>query len=170
MKKIYLLGVNHAVQWNTNKDKTTFYLQYLKKIIRKYNIQFIGEEWNSDSSKINNILITTTHKLSDKLGIPYEECDPNIRERESRGIPNNNQILKKLNIHAEDLIKGTRKDEISIEQSKYFCIREKYWLEQLNKHKFNTAIFICGSQHLVSFHNLIGQNGIKSEILPVKFD
>lgn len=175
MKKlgeIYIIGVNHAVQWDHALPATVDYMQYLEKQIKRFNIDLVAEEFSEEALRWANADHTTSNQVSIKLlNKSSVLCDPDDRIREIVGYPTQAELEKKFGTRS--VVNGTDEYKKRREYEKdFFPIREKYWLDQLKnlKHGFRKVIFICGSEHLTGFRALLEKNGYSVIILDKKFD
>jgi len=139
---IYLLGIDHQVQHQKDTQISMVFAYYLSKKIKDLSIKFIGEEWFHDLLGENGVKTTVTQDVAYKHAIEHKFCDPDRNKRAEIGW------LSKEDDH----------------------LREKFWLENI-KHKNNeNIIFVCGSDHLNNFKELLTNYGYGCEILPKRFD
>lgn len=139
---IYLLGIDHQVQHQKQTQVSMVFAFYLSKKVNELNIKFIGEEWFEDLLKENGVATTVTQDVAQKHKVGHMFCDPNRKERSEIG--------------------WTSKNDDNL--------REKFWLEKI-KDKLNVnIIFVCGSDHLESFSELLKNFGHDNIILPKRFD
>jgi hypothetical protein len=75
-------------------------------------------------------------KVAEELSLRHAYCDPDLDERASLSV----------GIHKED--------------------REPIWMDRIQPLSPNetSIIFICGADHSVSFHSLLGRNGLHARI------
>jgi hypothetical protein len=152
---VYLIAVNHSVQYNRGSQQTKKFIVYLMEKIRSLNITFIAEEWSNDASKTWKVATSTVEDLAQELNIQYEACDPDRKER------------NRLEIGDE-------------ETDENFSKRESYWYEKVrDKINRHTILLICGSKHVSIFNPtrpgqgfdlLLVKNVCGVQVLPERFD
>lgn len=167
---IYLLGIDHQVQYQKKTQISMVFGFYLSKKVKDLNTVFIAEEWSEDSSKINHIETTVPQDIAKKYNIEHMYCDPDGKERKIIGIPNQAEIKSQLNITGLVLEGDSNHGLIIAEAKKYYSIREKFWLDKIKGKLKHNMIFVCGSDHLVNFRKLLSINGYQAKILPKRFD
>ncbi|MFA4819134.1 MAG: hypothetical protein WC621_04815 [Patescibacteria group bacterium] len=167
-KEIYLVGANHAVQWNRSLSATIDYMQYLETQIKKFNIGLVAEEFSEEALRKNKVGHTTSDEVSKKLLLKNSFlCDPDEKTREKIGYPTQTQLRQRFGI--KSAIEGTREYKARKEhEGTFWPVREGYWLDQI-KNFSQRMIFVCGSEHIKSFSSLLKQQGYTVSILDKKF-
>lgn len=169
LKEIYLVGVNHAVQWNRSSPATVDYMQYLETQIKNLNIDLVAEEFSEEAVKRNKVKRTTSDEVSKKLLRKNSFlCDPDEKTREKIGYPTKAQLRQKFGV--KSAIEGTKENKARKEHERTFWfVKERYWLDRI-KNFSQKMIFVCGSEHIKSFSSLLKQQGYVVSILDKKFD
>lgn len=155
---IYILGINHKYQ--NNPLETEEFKNGLTKIVKNYNITFIGEEYAEYET---NLPKSSVKELAEELGIGHKYCDLDESERKTLGIPSREEIGKKLGIKGI-VLSGSREDQqITAEQKRYHHILEKAWYQRLKNHIKNHKflLFICGEDHRKSFGRLLEKEDVR---------
>jgi hypothetical protein len=168
---IYLLGVDHKVQWDKSLEETKEFEQYLKTEIPAKGITFVGEEFSPEVAQNTNSEQTTIKAIAEEMGIEHKYCDPDSDKRLELGIKTNKEIEKEIKkqlgytlyIPHKDMNKF--EDLCNAEKAKYFPMRENYWLEQILSEKDKTILFICGSDHIESFNTLLQKTNLQTQVL-----
>jgi len=162
---IYLYGTIHPIQAGIKKEYIGQYKKKLIDTIKKYEIDFLAEEWSEDASKLYQIQQSIASEISTELNINYLACDPSIEEYQTLNLSlinfsdkSNLSINEIVKIHKENLVKAHK--------------REDYWINKINTSKYNNLLFICGWKHLrenSSYNDGVDKKlnnlGIKFEIL-----
>lgn len=156
---IYLLGINHRLQWDRNHSNTNLLIQYAEKKIKKHKIEILAEEFSKDIFKDRfymeqNINTTPLYDIALKLTLRHIYCDPDINKRAELGIRRTYFIKKAAKI---DFLKPEK--DYSPEEYKRFRkerkkdddIREMYWVDKILNYRDKNLLFICGIQHLNTF-------------------
>jgi hypothetical protein len=143
---VYLLGVNHQVQHNgcemtLAREKQILELSnFLRAKASKLSVSVFAEEFSEYLMQTNKATIATVRKAAEDLGIKHVFCDPDSTERVKAGIK-----------HGDN-------DK-----------RELFWLARLEDYKDRTIFFVCGDDHLASFHAKLVARGFQASILPERF-
>ncbi len=169
LKEIYLVGANHAVQWDRSLSATVDYMQYLEVQIKNLDIDFVAEEFSEEALRKNKVECTTSDEVSKKLLRKNSFlCDPDEQTRGEIGYPTQAQLRQRFGIRSAIL--GTNEYKARKEYERTFWpIRERYWLDQI-KNFSQRVLFVCGSKHIESFSSLLKQQGYTVSILDKKFD
>src|SRR3989344_6953486 len=150
---IYLIGINHAMQYKNDKQHPEF-LEFVKKTVREHNIEIIAEEWNQDADKLNGIEKSSLAELADKLQLPLLQTEAPVAIQEKVGIISINKIisLAKRGVHKLKSIEDLhRREEIKNQlKRKNTGPRENYWLSKLIPHSKKSVLFVCGNDHINS--------------------
>jgi len=171
---VYLIGVNHDVQFKRGKSETDRFIAYLKQKIKELNIPFIAEESSDDAKKKHNVRTTIVEDIAKQLKIEYRACDPTLKEREAEGIPSEKDIIFGLGMSG--LLSHEQVEKVDQEGAKYHPQRERIWLKKIRDKKYQDMIFICGFDHLSKynprrkkdgFDKLLIQNGWEVKFLEI---
>jgi len=140
MINVYLVGVDHRIQWIPDSPSLEWeivILDFIKFINEKCNllgIDLIAEEFSEHVIELNHAQDSTARHTAREIGIPHLFSDPNPHERQELGIKNN-------------------------------ADREKEWLRRIINSGNSRILFICGDDHLESFKSLLNSAGHNAEIL-----
>ncbi|MDD1779034.1 MAG: hypothetical protein LUQ65_12785 [Candidatus Helarchaeota archaeon] len=182
---IYLIGVNHGVQdyrWKQYAALIEEFQAYLYAAITNYKITRLAEEYNEDylegknpNSVLKDISESSPHKL------PHLYCDPNTAERQSIGMPSDEEMeeeaLKSFNLSyrsfkafivSEDFDRelfDKLKKQKKLIGKRYWPLREQFWLDKVKRHIDENILFIVGACHIESFSDLIKHNGCKFSVI-----
>jgi hypothetical protein len=120
----------------------------------------IAEE-DSDEALATRGKVSIAKQLADDRGIPHKFCDPTEQQRRDIGYRDGQSL--ELEIFMADTT-GLSHDDIfrkarAIEICRYFPIRERFWLEQMNPAPNTAVVFICGDLHIESFGKILEAAG-----------
>jgi len=140
---IYIIGVDHIIQHkgyitNAKEKAIAKFQRYVCEKVENLQITLLAEEFSVDAVKGNDVSISTLGEVAEQEGIQHLFCDPGMAERKRLGISH------------------------GIESS---AEREAYWLEQLDRFRTESVIFVCGDSHVDSFLERLRSSGISSQIL-----
>ncbi len=139
--KIVVLGTAHELQGKHFKMAIDdeCYRDIVDRLIRTHHIDTIFEEASGHSpSDAQEIADSRSPKLS------YFDIDPSREEREKHNLSGETGVSTPLDLHTEPPC---------IEQLKYVtkhAARERFWIQRVREHKFESALFICGTSHTLS--------------------
>ena len=155
---VYLIGVDHSVQWNRESKEAREFVSFLEKKISQLRPSLIAEEFSEQALKQNNVESTTVQDVAVRHEIKHIFCDPSDKEREEIGYPTKKQLRESFGIRSS--IEGTKEHKKrNLHERAFWPLREKFWLDKIQKTKSARIIFICGSEHLESFRKLLLENG-----------
>ncbi len=164
---LYILGLKHYFQNTHNKD----FDKYIRSLIKRYNISALAEEYSTEAAiRCTEDGESQLLKVSQTLGLKHLYCDPTNQERENLGIPTQDQTLKKLGLKGKKGITSAEDSLISLEQRKYWSIREKEWLARMKMAKFlkGSTLFLVGYDHRLNFSKLLRENNIKYKLFKTR--
>jgi len=176
---VYLIGVKHSLQSDGPRDASEserkIFAEYLKQCVLKYEITFLGEEFNEESVSGHQAKHSTVALLAVDMKIEHRFCEPNSLERKKLGIPTPGELVgqlgitPKFNIGSHRVYASEDIEKIYREDQKYFSARERFWLEKSKNRLEKNILFVCGASHLDSFSRLLQNQNIPSIILDTKF-
>ncbi len=140
MMDVYLVGVDHRVQWipaSSSSEWEVVILGFIKFVYEKselLGIDLIAEEFSEYLIEHNHAEDSTARRAAREIGIPHLFCDPDPHERKDLGIQNDDD-------------------------------REKEWLRRIINSGSSRILFICGDNHIASFQALLTDTGHKAEIV-----
>jgi hypothetical protein len=115
------------------------YTELLKQLIGTEQVDFIFEEASGQGP-------TIAERLSTEYLGPgrYLDVDPHRDEREKFGIPKDSHDFYMI---------GTppKVGHASVLFHEVHALREEFWIRQLAKEEFASALMVCGLAHLLSF-------------------
>jgi hypothetical protein len=164
---IYLIGVNHEVQYLRDEI-----LHGISKELEKYitdavgnlHIGLLAEEMNEEALLLRKAKGSLLVKIAKDLNIEHRFCDPNTVERE--------QIGAKIEVIAKKLGLPQRKFYWSNEVAKItpedFRLRESFWLDMIKNKLDVNIIFLCGDDHIESFGKHLAIKSIDHRVLSQK--
>ncbi len=177
---IYLIGVNHTVQYVADLHEKPEYKEIKIKIqefknhilteAKRLNISLIAEEMSLAALRAYGARDSVARSVATKLKIEHRFCDPDREQRKSLGLTidmyDRDIIASRLGIR-RDVAEWTPEDvaRVGEEKKKSFHIREKFWLERIIEKIDQSIIFICGEEHTSSFTTILGGNNISSSII-----
>lgn len=136
---IYLIGVDHKVQTRENMNSVK-------------------------EAEINKYLNHLEEQIK-KYGINFIAEEFNAEQLQMRGMnkTTTKEIAEKLNI-SHRLCDPTSK-EVSRENTNIHDLKEEHWLNKILDIKNSQAIFVCGGEHVDTFHAKLKIAGISVKIL-----
>lgn len=162
---VYLIGVNHDVQFKEGEPETDRFIACLKRKIKELNIVLVAEESSDDAKEVHEVETTTiedivNEEIAKGSKIEYIAFDATLREREKHGIPSEKDIIFRL-FKGNTLICLSHEQVklVDQEKAKYHLKREKIWFKKIRDRKHQEMIFICGFVHLSKYNPLRKKNG-----------
>ena len=153
---IYLVGCYHALQYNKalrllDMVKLTAareqYASLIRTTISDKHISLLAEEFSESALEYLKAK-SYLQEVARQTGIEHRFCDPNEAERTQIGLPSP--------------FADTPDDaQLRINHT----IREKYWLEKISDRLDSPTIFICGSDHIAGFTNILNSRSIENVII-----
>lgn len=135
--RIYLVGVDHQVQHNgptmiPEREKAiSDFCDFLEAKSKELRISVMAEEFNEDALELSRASKSTVQQIAERLGLKHLYCDPTKNMRIKLGIHNDRDL------------------------------REEYWLSCLNDYiKAERILFVCGLEHLDTFHQKLTLKGL----------
>lgn len=128
---IYLCGVSHDYQCYGcgNNDKANSLKAEIEKIIPKYDIAVLAEEYNEDSVRENKGTETVLQDLANgQDDLEHVFCEMSSEERQKAGIMTIPEIRHLAFMKGEEL----SDDDINKAEEAFFPQREQYWLNTMN--------------------------------------
>lgn len=158
--RVMLVGTNHRHQVvGCSEGQSEAFSHFLRKVIRKCQIQTLAEELNEEAFATWGGHGSTARSLAESLGIQHIFCDPTAQERACIGISTTAQVKADLNLGK--FLKSEQVEQLDAEQRKYWPQREAYWLTRLRSMGCNQCLFILGSDHVQSFMALLSAHHIQ---------
>ena len=157
---IHIVGTNHRLQHTAQLERETnphvdpareeearnCLKSLLKELALTAQPKLSAEAHNLQSLKCLNAE-SIAKAVADELEIEHLFCEPNFEQSKWLGI-------------RRDPFGDLGEDE----RRRNDAIREKFWLDQISARAIEGVIFICGSDHVMGFQQLLQMNGINSRI------
>ena len=152
---IYIVGTNHELQHTARPKRGASKkvqmrrrdLQvYLRELVARNDLTLIAEEFSQQILDIKGAE-SIAKAVADQLGIEHLFCDPGVDDRVKIGLPTH----------------GTE-DCVPAEKERFDRIRENYWLNCLADVLDRDILFVCGSDHVHKFCELLSNKGITSTL------
>ncbi len=173
---IYLVGVDHLVQYNGPVPEH-LRLEFKKFIIessRTLGIDLLAEEFSREA--LEEVYYSTEATVLDAariLGIEHRFCDPEEHELHAMGIPYyaeaHAQVRKELEISNSFILDEKIRKRVELETAQkvrsYWHLREEFWFDRLMDVLGLNILFICGHEHVERFRDLLLRKGHLCEIL-----
>ena len=165
---IFLLGTCHSIQseWNEPGTKLSAKLyrfrNYLANAALSNGVTGIAEEFNRDGESSQHKTIAQEIAESSKPPLKYIQCDPDLKERQGLGIPDDSEILRNI---PPELIGKALDEYRDAELLRYFPAREKFWLERIRQIPSSSVLLVCGANHVPTFACRLTETGNPWHIL-----
>jgi hypothetical protein len=154
---VIIVGTSHSIQIGldgVNVAADEEFKLFLEKLCKARKIRAIAEEMNTEALAERNCATSIPARLAESLQIQHRFCDPCRTERTTLGIFQENDI------RAQAFLSGWPETEISTRILAEHTKRERYWLNQLRSLNRWPVLFVCGANHVCSFHALLGQEDV----------
>lgn len=166
-KMIFLIGVNHEVQYIKKGIDNTKFKLFLKTKIEETKADLIAEEMSGYALKKFGMTNSVPRAVAEELGIKHLYCDPDKNQRKELGILEEKDIIAKISggkvLHPKDQERFIKIRNIMWNK------REVFWYQKLMKFRFKKCIFVFGSDHVDNFLNLLDRHNLKPHLLIRKF-
>jgi hypothetical protein len=158
---LYLIGVNHAVQFKSViaqmfretesiQKKREAFKAHVAEMIDKLDIEILAEEFSDEAKGKSDVQEefgetaleqfsweTVLEQFSKAKSIEYRPCDPESKEKKALGIE----------------VNPTKETELDWRK------REQVWLSRIADCKGRRVLFVCGEKHFKAFAQLLESNG-----------
>lgn len=140
MTTVYLVGVDHRIQWISISSSSEWdeaileFIRFVHENCESLGIGLIAEEFSEYLVDRNHAQDSTARRAAREIGLPHLFCDPDPREREELKIESDGD-------------------------------REKEWLSRIIKSGILQVLFVCGDRHLQSFQALLISAGHGAKII-----
>lgn len=194
---IFLIGVSHACQYSTELSRLNLpireggsdkaqvdqaFANFLHEAANKISAEAICEEMSEEFlTEIGNAR-SIAKIISQEYGCLHVFCDPDRKQREiikSDYVFNNLDFSDELlNLYGKNLASNEMYREGNVEvklwlseqELKENYRRELFWLQQMvEKIIHERIIFICGSNHIETFSNILNSRGFLISIIESDF-
>ncbi len=143
---IYLLGVDHQIQHDGGsmvlgrRQAIYAFSNFIEAKAKELRITLFAEELSEDVLEMWRARKATVRSIAIHLGLRHLYCDPTRHQRRELGIHKDRDL------------------------------REEYWLTCLNDYLYTEIIlFVCGADHLDTFHDKLTRKQLQVLILPERF-
>lgn len=158
---VVLVGTNHKYQWADRylpiEEIKKFY-DFLILLAQRHRINAIAEEMSIEALRDNGQIESIPFKVAQSLDIPHQYSDPEIDEQSKHGIMNEGVI------ELYGVRNGWFRQEIERRIEIEYRKREAVWLSKIKSLGKWPLLFICGSVHIIPFHNLLRNEGYLVDI------
>lgn len=164
VRKVVLLGTSHPIQRGENLPDV--FRSMLIHECEKHQIIGIAEEADENQRTIG-------YKLAAERNYKHLYADPDIKERRKRGIPLPEDIryyLQNIFVEKYPEIQSWPRDDIGLPEEvqkeldemtqQSYRMREKVWLENIERSNVWPLLFVCGANHFNEFKKLLSTSGI----------
>ena len=167
---LHVIGLAHRAQARRPGDPLTetqqAFADCLRRNIEQVRPAFIAEE-DSEEALAERHGLSIAKEIADEMGIEHRFCDPTREQRSAIGYKDGQTLELEMSMHDDT---GLSKEEIrnkarAIEIGRYFPIRERFWLDQLQSCRDRGAVFICGDGHIESFGRLLESDGVPYRVV-----
>jgi hypothetical protein len=128
---IYLIGVNHLVQFDHAHAETALFKAHVLEVIDALDISIVAEEFSDEAKKGWGVRESVLELVANEKGIKHRFCDPTTIEKMENGIP---------------------EDELTEED---FDKRRRFWLSRIQDFKNRNVLFVCGDNHFEPFASML---------------
>jgi len=165
---ITIIGTNHEHQYCRLGKNSLNFVRLLKSVLTNSQFDLVAEELNKDSIDQENALGSVAKNVADELAIFHLFVDPGVIERKGLGIVGFKQIVKE--VCGGSVVKPELREEVERRHKAEWDIREKVWIDKIEKSGRKTILFICGSDHVDRIINLCNSKNIKHSVVTSDFD
>lgn len=150
---IYVVGCNHGIQLEPSgpfaaldgddqQKQRALFAALLGDILKKGEIQFVGEEWGDVEPTIADV-------LAKKCNIPYKNVNTSETDKKRLGIPCN-------------YVEGPFSEE---QKEQWHRQREQFMFERIREYRgaARNLLVVCGFTHEERLSSLLVQEGTRPE-------
>jgi hypothetical protein len=159
---ISIIGTNHEHQYCRLGKNSLNFASLLKSVLTNSQFDLVAEELNKDSIDQENALGSVAKNVADELAISHLFVDPGVIERKELGIVGFKQIVKE--VCGGSIVKPELREEVEKRDKAEWDIRERVWIDKIEKSGRKTILFICGFNHVDRFTVLLTAHGIQSGV------
>jgi hypothetical protein len=173
---IYLIGVEHKVQWRqpkayacpTRQANWALYLSTLEETIAAFRPDTVAEELNQELLNQHNgaksLLLCKKEEIEARTGttIKHVFAEPDSAEKSAKGYKCEETIEAILAARMHS--KPSREQIMAHMIAHQHPIRERIWFERIRGHLSGEILFICGDIHLYTFRRFLREKKIHCRI------
>lgn len=148
----YVLGTNHIYQRNDDScepGSIAAFVAYLGAVCESNQINAIGEEMSISALRDFHRTESIPAKFASARGKSHKYCDPDSDEQARLHIRGDQAVrcdVRDQGISEEEITQLLREEDLK---------RERYWLCKIEEWNEWPLLFICGSDHVESFCQLL---------------
>lgn len=164
----HIIGVAHRAQavapCHALNDEQKLLSSVLTEIVQQVGPALIAEEQSQEGLGQN---ISIPQRIAQEKGIEHRFCDPNQLQRTAMGYRDRIAIGQQIFFSDEGWVLSPAEIDAkagAIEFARYFPLRERFWLEQIQDRAHLELAFICGDAHVEGFTTLLNTKGISHRI------
>ena len=161
---LYVVGTSHHYQFGAgirfgeytcSTDDQVAFSQMLRSLAVSKSVEVIAEELNEQALQEVGSKISIPKLLAQELRLQHIFCEPNRVERTNMGIFDENEI--RISVFPNTL------DEVAVQKlvKESWERREEEWIHRLSGIVASRLIFVCGSNHIVTFVPLVAERGFQ---------
>jgi hypothetical protein len=169
--EVHIVGTSHSYQFGagstfgaetSSQDAADAFQSFLVSAARTIYATVICEELSCEALTAVGATVSVPENVAANLGLAHLFCDPDSSERRVLDILNENEIR----IHAE-LFNRPKSTEAEIQKriSQHYRKREVEWYRRIIEARSTPILFICGSNHVDSFYELLRSKGVQVSVI-----
>jgi hypothetical protein len=169
--EVHIIGTSHGYQFGAgwtvgsvtcSQDDADAFQSFLVSSARAVHATAICEELSREALAAVGSTVSMPEIVAANLGLPHLFCDPNIWERRTLEILDDNYVLyQALSSDTPRPIEAGIQTRISQQWQK----REAEWYRRIIDAGNTPILFICGSDHVVSFSTLLQSKGAQVSVV-----
>jgi hypothetical protein len=151
MKIVYLIGTDHSYQLGPCEE----FEKILTDLCHDEGVKAIAEGMNAADALIKEgVKETVPKRIAHRLGLLHRYCDPDQSKQNELGIQNEGLI------RSQSLFCKWLPEKVDARIQEEHRKRERIWLDEINNISVDSILFICGSNHVLAFEELLNLNHI----------
>jgi hypothetical protein len=161
---VYIIGTSHQFQVpkpDTPPRQVDAFRRLLQDAVRTHGIHVIAEEMNLEKLSNMRAGVTTCKEIADIIILAHCYCEPDKKTQDVLGIITIDQSVYASNRFFQNIPNEQIDAELRVSDEK----REKEWLKKLRELNLTPVLFICGSNHVQRFADLVRHNGFSAFVL-----
>ena len=168
-----LIGVDHRVQAKPKgselSEEQRRFSHCLTTAIKGIKPVLVAEEYSEEALRMCAKRTGIEHEsvtrlLSQSLEVEHRFCDPEADARREMEYVEGWQIA--IGLDPTGLSNQELNDKgLALEIAEQWPKRERFWLDRIGLQEKENVVFVVGQGHIDTFRNLLGENGIESEVL-----
>jgi hypothetical protein len=122
-------------------------------------VKAIAEGMNADALIKEGVKETVPKRIAHRLGLLHRYCDPDQSKQNELGIQNEGLI------RSQSLFCKWLPEKVDARIQEEHRKRERIWLDEINNISVDSILFICGSNHVLAFEELLNLNHYHTVIM-----